>query len=337
MKNINLLLVLIITFLFWAGCIDKIEFDRPDTIDNGIAIQGKLVKGSPNTIRVSIRDVFNFKEADNLLNVQSVALINELGQELLLDSRREGLYEQVLTDFPIEYEIGYKIQVNTFDNRIFESSYEHILPTPSPTKLIGQFEKRERVNVIGDIEEIDLIAFKLDTPLKNNEEDANSRMLWELGITYKVTDDRGLPCYVDISPFRNHVPFDGTTSSANLIKDISLFETLPNGLFSGGYYLSVFQQSLTETAFDYWSQANVIINRSGSFLEPPVGNIASNLTNITNPEEKVFGFFYAVEEKVIRTFISPAFAGFPTQPCAPDLCNCFFLEGSADKPDWWEE
>lgn len=60
-------------FLVWAGCLDKIEFDRPDTIDSGIAIQGKLVKGSPSTIRVSIRKVFNFKEAKRLLNVASLS------------------------------------------------------------------------------------------------------------------------------------------------------------------------------------------------------------------------------------------------------------------------
>ena len=48
-------------FLAWAGCLDKIEFERPETIDNGIAIQGKLVKGNPNSIRVSIQNLFNFK------------------------------------------------------------------------------------------------------------------------------------------------------------------------------------------------------------------------------------------------------------------------------------
>ncbi len=322
-------------FLFWVGCVDKIEFDRPATIDDGIAIQGKLIKGNPSTIRVSVRNVFNFQEANSLLNVQSVTLINDLGQQLLLDSRREGLYEQALIDFPIEYGVGYKIQVSTFDNRIFESSFESILPTPSPTKLIGQFEKRARTGAIGRLEEFDVIAFKLDTPLKSRERDANSRLLWELGITYKVTDELSRPCYVSISPFQNYVPFDGTASTAELVQDVALYETVPTGLFSGGYYLTVFQQALSESAFDYWSQANVIINRTGSLLEPPVGNIASNFININHPEEEVFGFFYASEEKVIRTYISPAFAGFPEQPCRP--CDCSFLEGSPNKPDWWEE
>ena len=329
-------LFLVCSFLVWSGCVDKIEFDRPATIDNGIAIQGKLIKGSPSSIRVSVRNVFNFKEANQLLNVQSVELVNEQGQLLALESRREGLYEQALVDYPIDYGVGYKIVVTTFDNRIFESSFESILPTPSPTKLIGQFEIRERPNrAIGVIQEIEVIAFRLDTPLKNDDQATNSRLLWELGATYQVTDPLTGTCYVNISPFQNYVPFDGMAFNTEAIENIPLYETTPNGLFAGGYYLSVFQQSLSETAFDYWSQANVIINRSSSLLESPVGNITSNFTNINNPEEEVFGFFYAVEEKVIRTYISPSFAGFPEPPCRP--CDCSFLEGNSEKPDWWVE
>ena len=318
----------------WVGCLDEIEFERPTTIDNGIAIQAKLVKGSPNTIHVSIQKLFNFKDVQRLLNVKSVTLLNEEGQELSLESQKEGLYEQVLTDFPIDYNMGYKIKVATFDNRVFESSFEYIVPTPSPTKLIGQIEIRERPDAIGGIGEFEVIAFRLDTPLRKNEQDTNNRILWELGVTYKVTDDQAMPCYVNASPIQNYVPFDGTAALSNQVENISLYETVPTALFAGGYYLTVFQQSLSKSAFDYWSQANTIINRSGSLFEPPVGNISSNFTNINNPEEVLFGFFYASEEKVIRTFIPPALAGFPSQSCSP--CNCSLLEGSPEKPDWWQ-
>ena len=41
---------LLIIAILISGCLDQIDFDRPDTIEDGVAIQGKLVRGTPNYI-----------------------------------------------------------------------------------------------------------------------------------------------------------------------------------------------------------------------------------------------------------------------------------------------
>ncbi len=326
------LLLLLIVFL---GCLDTIDFKRPDTIENGIAIQGKLTKGNPSTIRVTIRELFNFKERDGFLNAKSVVLQDERGNETTISSSREGVHEQELTDFPIDYGVGYKVIVTTFDNRTFESSFESILSVPTPEKLEPKFVERERITRKGRKELIEVLSFNISTPLASQQDEPNSRILWELVSTYKLTDDDLKICYVDLPPFKNYIPFDGTTSSSSKVEDMLLFETLPLSIFSEGYYFSVLQQSLSETAFAYWSQVNIINNRTGTFFEPPIGNITSNFFNVDNREAATFGFFYATEEKIIRTYIPPELVGNPTKSCP---CDCFFTEGARfDKPSWWVE
>lgn len=327
-SKLALLFLLVVLF----GCLDPIEFERPDTIENGIAIQGKLTKGTPSNIRVTIRKIFNFKDRESLLNVKSVALQDDTGNQIAIPSSRDGVFEQALTNFPIEYGVGYKIIVTTFDNRIFESSFESVLPVPTPENLKAQFVERERLNAIGGKETIEVLSFGIKTPLTVNTREPNSRILWELVGTYKLTADNGIVCYVDIPPFQNYIPFDGTTTSGSVIESTSVYETIPTSIFAEGYYFSVFQQSLSETAYDYWSQINLINNRSGSLFEPPIGNITSNLININNPAEEVFGYFYATEENVIRTYVSPAMAGYPSRSCPCDCSNA-----SPIKPSWWIE
>ena len=332
MRFLSIYLFLIVISLF--GCLDTINFERPDTIENGIAIQGKLTKGNPSTIRVTIKELFNFLERDDLLNVQSVLLQDELGNEISISSSRDGIHEQVLVNFPIEYGVGYKVIVNTFDNRRFESSLESILPVPSPEKLEHKFVKRERINRRGQKDSIEVLSFNITTPLANNEDQPNSRILWELISTYKLTDDRLNVCYVDLPPFQNYIPFDGTNSTASEVEQ-SLFETLPLSIFAEGYYFSVLQQSLSETAYEYWSQVNIINNRTGNLFEPPIGNITTNFVDVNNAENTVYGFFYATEEKILRKFIAPEVVGNPIKSCP---CDCFSTQGASfEKPPWWIE
>lgn len=325
---------ILISIVVLFGCVDKIDFERPVTIQNGIAILGKLTKGNPSRIRVTIRKVFNFNERDRLLNVKLVELIDEQGNEHALSSSREGVYDQTLPNFPIDYGVGYKIRVSTFDNRIFESTLESILPVPTPKQLRGQIEERSRPNAIGGKEYFPVVAFNIDTPIKDSIKETNSRLLWEVTGTYKLTDDSGQICYVNFSPFQNYIPLDGTTSNATSVNNVSVYETIPTAIFAQGFYLSVLQQSLSETAFNYWSQVSIISNRTGDLFEPPVGNISSNFINTSNSEEEVFGYFYATEEKIIRTYISPAVAGYPERSCP---CDCSALDASSSKPTWWIE
>ena len=356
---------LLIIAILISGCLDQIDFDRPDTIEDGVAIQGKLVRGTPNYIRVTIRRVFDFSENARLINAKVVDLIDEDGNRLPIDSSQDGVFEMEITDDQMAIEFGrnYRLRIELFDNRVYESEIETILPVPTPVDLNVNTVVNESINSLGDVVDRDFLAFSVNTPLEVTEGSGNVKMLWELEATHMFTDspesystfacrpvridDENKTCFITSSPTTNFVPLDGPSISSNFLSDFTIYETTPNSVFSEGYYLTVLQQSLTPTAFEYWSQVNQVLSRTGNIFEPPAGKVTTNFFNVNDENDEVFGYFYATEEEVLRVFVSPELAGNPPLFCpappsengqAPgDCCNCLSVFGSTTEiPDWWE-
>ncbi len=357
---------LLIIALLISSCLDQIDFDRPATIENGIAIQGKLVKGSPNYIRITIRKVFDFAENARLINAKVVDLIDEDGNRLSIDSSRDGVFEMEITDeqMVIDYGKNYSLRIELFDNRVYESEIESIMPVPTPVELKVQKVIKESVNSLGDLVDREFLAFTMDTPLEIAEGSGNVKMLWELESTYRYSDsaesyssfacrpirieDTNKACYISASPTTNFIPIDGPNLSSNFVTDFTLYETSINSIFAEGYYLTVLQQSMTPTAFEYWSQVNKVLSRTGDLFEPPAGKVKTNFSNPNDENDEVFGYFYATEEKAVRVFVSPEFANNPNKFCpappsengqAPsDCCNCLTTTGATTMiPSWWVE
>ncbi len=61
--------------------------------------------------------------------------------------------------------------------------------------------------------------------------------------------------------------------------------------FYGKQYYSLIQSTITKEAHDFWSGINEVSNISGSIFDPPLGAVNSNITNISNENEVVLGFF----------------------------------------------
>lgn len=347
-----------------TNCLEKIEFEQPDSIKNGMAIQGKLVKGDTSIVTVILRKVFDFTTSPRFLSALEVLVIDETGQELKLTTKKIGRYSVEIPKshpfFKVEYGGKYKIRVKTSDNRTYESDFDSPYPVPKPEKLVKELTTVEILNLVGDIEIDTQLTFFLDTPLKVAGSSENSRILWELEGVVKLTDTPNDPgrcsikkdkeaksCYVVTSPTKNYLTFNGTTSSTDFISRVVMNETFFTNFFAEGYYFVVYQQSVSKATYEYWSQVGKVVNRTGDIFQDPVGRVNTNIRNIEDPNDEIFGYFYATEEEKIRVYVSPALAKFPTKQCpfitrngdmAPYCCNCLDLEKSTTiKPDWWVE
>lgn len=363
---VQLVSILLLSFLA-SNCLDTIEFERPDSLKNGIAIQGKLAKGATDYISVTIRDVFDFDRKPNLINVQSVTLIDGENNPIAIATRRNGVYYKEFSkenpEFDIDYGKAYKIRVEMRDGRIFESALDTILPVPTPEKLQVNKEIVRGVNSIGNVEDLSIISFSVDTPLKVSPDAENTRLLWELEATHIFSDspmsygqaacwpirieEEPKQCYVTNSLFTNYIPLNGPTIKSPSVEKYEILEIVPTWLFAEGYYLTVFQESLTEASLEYWEQVHQLVSRTGDIFEPPDAKVTTNFVNIENPEEEVYGFFYATEEKILRAYVSPELADNPRPFCPepiifgnvpPECCSCLsFLNSTVDKPSWWIE
>jgi hypothetical protein len=358
-------LVIAVGLIGLAGCLDEIEFDSSSSIDDGIAIQGKLVLGSPSFVSITIRKVFNFKDTPRLISARSVVLEDEDGNEVEIDSKADGVYYRELDNLPnfkVEYGRSYKLKVSTFDNRNFESTLDEIYPVSTPESLEVKRTQVETQDVNGNNKLFDQLTYTVSTPLKPEGATQNARILWEMVSTYKFSDtptsygqrscrpvqidEENKTCYLTSSPVKNYVVINGPTLSSDRVDNFEILNTPLSSLYSEGFYLTVLQQSLSPESLDYWSQVNQVVDRTGGIFQAPAGKVRGNFTNVDDPKDEVFGFFYATEERVQRVFVSPEMADNPPLPCpsatddfgraANDCCNCTTITGSTTvKPSWW--
>ena len=366
-KRIGWLAGLVLLFV-WNGCLDEIDFARADAIDEAIAIQGKIVKGSPSFVRVTIRGVFNFTDVPRLLDARDVTVEDENGNKLELTTRQDGVFFLEIPDdhptFKVEYGMSYRINVSTFDNREFQSEFEELFPGPQPESLVAERTELEVQDNNGNSRIFDQLTYSINTPLAPPTFSENARLLWELETTFQFTDtpesygrracfptrieEESKTCYIFGSPITNYIALDGTELSVDRLDEFNLISTGLNSQYAEGFYLTVLQQSLSPTAFAYWSQVGDVVNRTGDIFQAPAGKVITNISNVNDPKEDVFGFFYATEEFTERVFVSPEMAGNPPLPCpappteggqAPnDCCNCSsVLRSTTQRPEWWTE
>jgi hypothetical protein len=356
-----------IFFLFFAACIDSIEFERPDSIQNAISIQGKLTKGDPSQIIVQIKEVFDFRSAPRLIDARYVQLIDLNGNMIELPSKQQGIYQMEIPkngDFPIEYGAAYKIKIELNNAQVFESTFDTLYAVPTPNAINFRKEQQEITNNAGETATKKSIIFSVDTHFRKTKNSQKTNLLWEFESVRKQTDSpasyiscpsscnptSGEPktCYITLSPFRNYKTLNSKTLSGDEVIDfIILEENATSYIFAEGYYLNVWQQSISPQAYEYWSTVNLLTNRNGSIFEAPSGKVTSNILS-ADKNTNVFGFFFVTEAVLNRIFIAPDIAGNPKPVCptppAPDgsgpgnCCNCLCEENSTTtKPDWWEE
>lgn len=349
------------------SCRDDIEFKTPDSIQDAIFIEGKLTKGDPSLVQVTIGQVFDFSTHPGLFLADFVEIIDEEGNSLPLNTKRQGIFTlSIPSDHPtfkVDYGHAYKLRLQLRNEAIYESTYDTLYPVPIMTDL-----KKDKVTKVvrfadGKIVTEEFATFNVSTPLDVEHATRRAHLLWELESVFQLSDtpesSAGRPpcvrtsaepktCYVSINPVENYRTINTKLLSGDKLTDFTVFEAKNTNtfVFAEGYYLTVIQESLSDEAFRYWEQANLLTNRDGSIFEQPSGKIITNFRNVDNPRDEVYGFFFATESNLKRIYVAPEFAGNP-RPVCPDLIpippnpicsNCLCQANSTtEKPEWWVE
>lgn len=117
------------------------------------------------------------------------------------------------------------------------------------------------------------------------------------------------------------------TGSGTVLLDV--YQTGVDFRFAEGFQLSIRQESLSQSALDYWAQVKRVLNRTGTIAEEPVGEVLGNWTSVDDPDEVVYGLFYAVDQTSSDVFVHPDEVGNPAHFCpqpafdaeTANLCN----------------
>lgn len=354
------------------GCLDEIELEKAtSSLDDAILVQGKLIKGESSFVIINVSNIFNFTDSPKPIQAKSVYLLNTHEEKIEIPSNTTGLhYKEFATNqtaFQIDYGIAYKVQVETFDNQMYESEFEVLYPVPTPTELKISNREFEKDDANLSISVKNLLEYTVSTPIitRIGDEQFKASLLMEFDQVFKFTDTPSTAltycinnsftsrfsktCYVNQIPFQAFKLINGADLSGTEIKDFPIFqESASKFIYAEGNTFVYSQLSLSPTAFKYWSQVAENNTSSATTFDTPKGNLISNFSNITNPEQRVFGFFYASEKVIKRLYISPEFAGNPMPACpSPPLfdgsvpiecCNCLeYTNSTLEQPSWWTE
>ena len=111
--------------------------------------------------------------------------------------------------------------------------------------------------------------------------------------------------------------------------------------FGFRYCIYVVQQSITESAFNYWSAIGSEFERTGNIFETPPSVIRGNLYNPEDESEIVLGYFGAAASDTIRRLVESRELGIVEKYCRfnrrSDICgNCTLIPNSTTiRPDCW--
>ncbi len=349
--------VLIGTF---QSCLDPIDLEVPAKERETLVIQAKLSKGEPSIVEAVVNRLFDFTAASRMpVTVRSVELIDEDGNKIELEATSTINYIAVIEEndprMTIDYGRSYQIRVSTFDNRVFISDMESLLPTPAPDNLT--FSTGTMVNDSTEILE-DIVRVFINTGLRSSiTPDVKSRLRWEVEVAFEADDaplDGTEPktCWITtLAELTDIKTVDGEELADESINDFLIAELPVNTNYAKGVYINVYQESLTESALTYWEQVGELVERSGNMFESPVGKLSTNFRNANEGVvDEIFGYFYATEQEVARVYIDPSAVGNPTPLCPwtgqvapgrgcniPQLCcDCASIPNSTTiKPEYW--
>ena len=284
-----------------------------------LSIDGSLVKGdSIQTIKVSRSSALSNPEFDPE-TACVVYIEDELGNIFTFPEVADGTYQMAIEEQFLVLGRAYKLIVITPDDKRYESDYETIT---SAAPVDSVYYEREDVYDAALDSDIQGIQFYVD--LKGN--DSNSKYYrWSLSETWEMRSLTWVNYYLnmgDTTKIYLDTPYDlyycwrstgisGVYASStdnlvsNLKKKIPLhFVSNRSDRLQIRYSLLVEQYSLNEGAYSYWNQIKQDFEQSGGLYTQQPGQVESNLFNVDDSEERVFGYFWASSKTSKRIFIN---------------------------------
>lgn len=350
---------LAILILFSVSCIEEIDLTVPGDLTDSVAIQGRIVQGESSYVEVSVSNVFDFTtDSRTAVVVKSVKLIDEDNNSMDILAVDVGEYGATLDETTsIQATIGmaYKIEVVTLDNRTFESRFDVLDEVIESESISLGFVDKLVIDNLDNYVTEEKLQLRVSTPIDITKKGG---ILWEVENIFQITDtptDNRIQmktCYVTEPIGRDRVTvLDPSELTVGRVDDLELFTTDINFKFGEGLYFIVNQYSLSEAAFEYWQQVKTLTERTGNMFDDPVGEVTSNISNVTDPSDRVFGFFFATSVDSKRIRVTEEFTG-PVSPYCPPVvnnpppfgcpfgicCDCLAEPQSTTiRPDFWEE
>ena len=245
----------------------------------------------------------------------NVNILDDKGNVFPLPEDSPGKYRAWLGQEYLTKGTSYRVTVHTPENEIIESAYDTLLQGAPLDSVYYVIEDVPTSN-----SSVYLRGMQFYVDLKAPD-DACRNYRWEVIETWEFHAVHAVEYYYD-GDFHQVNPPDSSNMvcwGGGLVKNVytlstkslseNVFIKYPLHIIDGHssrlgilYSILVRQLALGTNAFNYWEQVRINNTEQGGLYEQQPFAIKGNLTNITNPEKEVLGYFYAASESSRRYF-----------------------------------
>lgn len=290
------------------------------------------------------------------LSGASIVLRDDLGEShfYIEDMDKPGAY--LLENMVALPGRSYQVEITLLNDHVYESKVEKMPEVAFLDSVYYEIVDEEFTNEEGFVSSRPFVKLIANSTWASTGNPVFLR--WRTEETFLLTptdfpDPFGSippPCFVTKNADPQNVKlFDGSVLSTAELTGNEIASRLMDWSFLEKHYFTVHQSSLTEEAHDYWRKVGILASQVGSIFDTPPAELTGNITSLTDPSERVLGYFQAVNQSYQRILIHPNDLPFlpMDQKCTfdpiknpsdyPSRClNCESQVGSSFiRPEWF--
>lgn len=335
MKKKSTYFTLLVLIIF-QSCIEEYKPELDNSEGDKYVVFGEITdkEGFQKVVIAKTSSVYHAEKKP--VSNCDVKVVDNKGNIYQFIENEQGVYSAYMESQNLLIGTAFKIDIITPSGNFISSDYDTLRECPPIDSVYYEIEKR--ITPDPDVK-IPIIQFYLDY----NGVNTKSKLIKiDLTQTYEYHAEYPLKWYYD---GRVHQLTEPDYSKqvcwkTSKIPDIYLFSTqkLYENIFSKyplhqipntserlmfGYSLLIEQRSLSKDAYEYYEKLSSNILKDGSLYDTQPQQIEGNLYNLTNPNNKVIGYFNVCGIEKKRLF----FKDIPNFPIEFDgVCTPMLLE-----------
>lgn len=315
---VNKFHLLFLLLLACASCIDPYEPEIEDS-QEVLVISGAVTdKPGFHYVNISLSAAYNNPELKPFSGC-IVSVEDESGNLRVYNEQIPGLYEAVLDVDFLAVGKSYSLSVITPAGSAYRSDYDTLLACPPVDSLYYELQSQGTADP-----DLTYYGLQFYNDLVGDPSGARNfrwrlQETWEYATPYvadAIYDEEGFRqfngspihrCYMTLR-VRDLYTASTTALAENRINKNALnYVSNQSPRISNQYSLLVEQQSLTNQAYAYWDQMKTSSREGGGLYETQPSSTIGNIYNISKPEEKVLGCFYATQIREKRITVKNEF------------------------------
>lgn len=344
---IKKIFAIFILFTLFSACIDPLDIEVND--DGSRLVVFAEITDQAEEYTVDLSRTSNYESTNNSKVSGAIVTVKDSnGNEFVFTEHSPGIYKSCPSEFIGEIGETYILKIRTQDEKIYESEMEEILPTGEIESLY--FEKFDQ-QVLIDGQTRPNKGLKLYCNFRDNPSKDYLRVDWEGTFQYKAApmDTVNNFCWItEYSMFDINL-YEDSYSNNSVKKDFEITFLEAGFRFTQDYRFKAKLKSMNAGAYNFWRLIKQQYENDGSIFSALPAQINSNIKCITNPEEKVLGYFitsaqvsqrikispYDIDGKVsTSTLVCEQFR--PTDPLQDYCYDCTkYFNSTSEKPSYW--